>query len=84
MRSLVPMLRKSHSAASRSEIIAALGVSIMTPTGTLCPCGIPSRSRSALTSLQSRFAARSSATPEISGNKICIGPDAPARYSARS
>jgi phosphotransferase system enzyme I (PtsI) len=38
----------------------------------------------AATSAHSRLAARSSATPEISGNRICIGPTAPARYSARS
>ena len=34
MRSFVPMLKKSDSAASLSATIAAEGISIMTPTGT--------------------------------------------------
>ncbi len=58
---------------------AALGVSIMTPSGTLATWGIPSRFRSSTTCRQSCLVARSSATPEISGNRICIGPTAAAR-----
>ena len=78
MRSLVPMLRKSHSVASRSGMSAALGVSTITPSGSLDACGIPSRVQlRRCTSAQIRLAARSSATPEISGNRICIGPTAP-------
>src|SRR5450432_110435 len=79
MRSFVPMLRKSHSAASRSAMRAALGVSIMTPRGTFGSCAMPSRARSAHTSRQSSVAARSSATPEMSGKRICMGPTAAAR-----
>ena len=40
---------------------------------------MPSFASSAQTSAQTRLAARSSATPEISGNRIDIGPSTDAR-----
>ena len=51
VRSLVPTLRKSLTAASRSAITAAAGVSTITPTGTEGAASTPSRVRFAASSL---------------------------------
>ena len=84
MRSLVPMLKKSASFASRSAIHAALGVSTMMPTGKRPLIGTPSRDSSARHRSSSVRASRSSATPEMSGNMIRRLPCTLARSSARS
>ena len=47
MRSLVPMLKKSASSASRSAVSAADGTSIITPIGTSGPTSPRARSVSA-------------------------------------
>src|SRR5512145_676371 len=56
MRSFVPMEKKSHSRARRSEIIAALGSSIMMPTGRSFFTGTPAFSSSTRASSRARRA----------------------------
>ena len=84
MRSLVPTLKKSHFCARWSTVSAALGVSMMMPSGVFRSWAFPSRASSAHTSSHSSCTSAISVTPEMSGNVIRRGPTAAARNSARS
>ena len=84
IRSLVPMLKKSASAASRSAVSAADGTSIMTPIGTSGTANAARAQRVGGPRARRLRAARSSFTPDTNGNMIRSGPWRAARSSARS
>jgi hypothetical protein len=84
MRSLVPTEKKSASAARRSAIHAALGVSTMMPTWKRLPTGTPARPSSLRQFSNSLRASRSSDSPEMRGNMMRRLPCTEARSSARS
>jgi hypothetical protein len=83
IRSFVPMEKKSTSRASTSARMAADGTSIIVPTGRSGLKGIPSSSRSSLTSLSRVRHWRSYSTVLIMGNMMRTSPSAAARKMAR-
>ena len=84
IRSLVPIEKNETSRAKTAAMRAALGTSIMMPTGISRSKSIPSSSSSSATSWRIIFVWRSSIAVEISGNMIRMGPKAEARRIARS
>ena len=84
IRSLVPMVKKSTSRASRSAVYAAAGISIMTPIGT-CGTVLARGARGRRPPPRpSRRASRSCSTPDTNGNMMRSCPWRAARSSARS
>ena len=73
-RSLVPIEKKFTSRANWSARIAAEGTSIMVPTGNLRLKGIPSSSRSSLTSARIILHWRSSSSVLTMGNMMRTSP----------
>ena len=84
MRSLVPMLKNFTRLARLSAIIAADGVSIITPISTSSANATPSSRSCSRHSSSNTFAASSSSTPEIIGYMIFRLPKTLARRMARS
>ena len=84
MRSLVPMAKKSLSAASASAASAAPGISIMTPSGGGgSPILMPRRFSRRATCPSASRTARISLDGQIIGSRMRTGPSAPARSMAR-
>ena len=83
MRSLVPTLKKSTSAAIWSAIRAALGTSIMAPISMRRLCSTPSLSSSSAHSSSKRRHVFTSSRVESMGNITLTSPAAPARRMAR-
>ncbi len=78
------MEKKSASLASRSAVIAAAGISIITPTGRSGSKCTRSRRSSSLTCSRIVHARRYSVTDEIIGSISLTRPSADARRMARS